>query len=137
MGLKTIVDNYGSTESGEIARFYLANAYYNVSRYDDALRQFESFSSGNKLLEASAQAGAAACHEAKGEFEKAAEGYEKAAGTVSSPLSTPENLNSAARCYGKAGQKDKAIVLLKRLKLDYPSSQYARDADRYLSEFSA
>ncbi len=137
MGLKTIVDNYGSTESGQLAKFYLANSYYNVARYDDALPQFEGFSSGNKLLQASGQAGAAACHEAKGEFEKAAEAYEKAAGIVSSPLSTPEYLNSAARCYGRAGQKDKAIALLKRLKLDYPTSQYARDADRYLSEFSA
>src|SRR5258708_4333239 len=28
MGLKSIVDNYGGTQSGEIARLYLANAYY-------------------------------------------------------------------------------------------------------------
>ena len=137
MGLKTIVDNYGSTESGELARFYLANAYYNVGKYDEALRQFESFSTATKLLQASAQAGIGACYEVKGEFEKAASSYEKASGILASPLSTPEYLTSAARCYGKAGQKDKAVALLKRLKVDYPSSQYARDADRYISEFSA
>ena len=137
MGLKTIVDNYGSTESGQLARFYLANSYFNVGRYDDAIQQFDGFSTSNKLLEASARAGIGASYEAKGEYEKAAGNFEKAAGIVSSPLSTPEYLNAAALCYGKAGQKEKAIALLKRLKQDYPSSDYARDVDRYLSEFSA
>src|SRR5712692_6344488 len=74
MGLKTIVENYGGTESGGLARFYLANAYYGVGKYDEALRHFESFSSGNKLLQASAYAGTGDCHEEKGEYEKAEEG---------------------------------------------------------------
>jgi TolA-binding protein len=137
MGLKAIVDNYGNTESGEIARFYLANAYYNLGKYDEALQQFESFSSSNKLLEASAQSGIASCHEAKGEFGKAASSYEKAAGMVTNQINTPEYLSSAARCYGKSGDKEKAIAILKRLKLEYPASQQARDVDRYISEFSA
>lgn len=137
MGLKTIVENYGNTESGGLARFYLANAYYNVGKYDEALRQFESFSSVNKLLEASAQAGIGSCYEAMGEYSKAAASYEKASGIISNPITTPEYLNSAARCYGKSGDREKAIALLKRLKQDYPSSQYARDVDRYISEFSA
>ncbi|TLY32518.1 MAG: tetratricopeptide repeat protein [Ignavibacteria bacterium] len=136
MGLKTIVDNYGSTESGQLARFYLANAYFNLGRYEEALKNYENFSGGNKLLEASALAGMGACLEAKGEFDKAASSYEKAAGTVSNTINTPEYLNSAARCYGRAGAKEKAIALLKRLKQDYPTSTYAREVDRYISEFS-
>jgi len=137
MGLKAIVDNYGNTESGEIARIYLANAYYNLGRYDESLQQYESFSSSNKLLAASAQSGIASCYEAKGEYAKAASSYEKAAGMVSNPINTPEYLTAAARCYGKSGDKEKAIALLKRLKLEYPTSQQARDVDRYISEFSA
>ena len=137
MGLKAIVENYGNTESGEIARLYLANAYYNLGKYDESMQQYESFSSGNKLLEASAQSGLASCHEAKGEYAKAAASYEKAAGMVSNQINTPEYLTAAARCYGKAGDKEKAIALLKRLKTEYPTSPQARDVDRYISEFSA
>jgi TolA-binding protein len=137
MGLKTIVDNYGNTDSGELARFYLGNAYYNVGKYDEALQQFGSFSSSTKLLQASAQAGIGSCYEAKGEYGKAAGAYEKASGMVSNEITTPEYLNSAARCYGRSGEKDKAIAILKRLKLEYPNSQQARDVDRYISEFSA
>lgn len=137
MGLKAIVDNYGGTHSGEIARFYLATAYLNLGRYDDALKQFDNFSSNVDLLNAAAQAGEAKCYEAKNDFKDAASRYEKAAGTVSNAAVVPEYLTEAARCYGLAGEKERARSLLERLKKEYPTSSFAREADRYLSEFSA
>ena len=137
MGLKTIVENYGGTESGELARFYLANSYFNLGQYDEALKQYDSFSGGDKLLSASALAGLAGCYEARKEYGKAASNYEKAASVILNTSSTPEYLNAAARCYGLSGEKEKAIALLKRLKKEYPTSSFAREADRYISQFSA
>jgi len=136
MGLRSIVDNYGSTESGEIARFYLAGAYYNLGNYDDALKSYDSFSSSNDLLAAAALAGMGNCREAKHEYEKAATSFEKAAGKISNAINTPDYLNSAARCYGLAGEKEKAVSLFKRLKKEFPKTTYAREADRYISQFS-
>jgi len=137
MGLKAIVDNYGSTESGELARFYLATAYLNLGQYDNALKYFDSFSSSSDFLKAAAYAGLGQCYETKNEYVKAAEYFERAAGVSSSTAMTPEYLNSAARCYGTAGEKEKAVTLLKRLKKEFPTSTFARDADRYISQFSA
>ena len=136
MGLKAIVDNYGNTESGELARFYLANAYYYLGNYDEALKQYDNFSGKNDLLIASALAGVGSCHEVKGEYLNAASSFEKATKTISNSVNTPDYLNSAARCYGLAGEKEKAITLLKRLKKEFPKSSFARDADRYISQFS-
>ena len=65
MGLKTVVDNYGGTTSGELARFYLANAYYMTGQVDAALEQFDDFSGGDKTLKAAAYAGAGACYESR------------------------------------------------------------------------
>jgi|ERR1041385_635195 tetratricopeptide (TPR) repeat protein len=137
MGLKAIVDNYGGTESGEIARFYLANAYFQLGQYDDALKNFDSFSGSNPLLEASAFAGMGGCYEVKGEYAKAASYFEKAANKVSNTINTPDYLNSAARCYGQSGEKEKALTLYKKIKKEYPTSSFARDADRYIAQFSA
>ena len=137
MGLKTIVANYGGTESGELARFYLANAYYNLGEIDDALKQFESMSSSNPVIQASDFAGIGSCYESKGDYEKAAVNFEKAANTISNSFSTPEYLNSAARCYGRANQKEKAVTLYKRIKKEYPTSTYAREVDRYIAQYSA
>ncbi|MBI3193867.1 MAG: hypothetical protein HYZ34_05265, partial [Ignavibacteriae bacterium] len=63
MGLKAIVDNYGGSPSGELAGFYLANAYYATGKVDDALKLFDDFSFSDPLLNASAIAGVAACYE--------------------------------------------------------------------------
>ena len=134
--MKAIVDNYGSTEAGEIARFYLANSYFQLAQYDDALKQYEDFSGSDPLLKASAIAGIGGCYEGKKDYGKAAPQFEKAAGVLATNANTPEYLNSAARCYGLAGDKEKAITLLKQLKKDFPTSQYARDADRFISQFS-
>jgi len=137
-GLQSIVDNYGSTKSGNIAKFYLANAYYNSQNYDKAQQYFNDFSSnGNTLVENSAIAGIGACYEAKGDFKKAAEYYEKAALKNSDDPNAPDNLVNAARNFGKSGEKDRAVELLKKVKKDYPTSTAARDVDRYMAEVSA
>jgi len=136
MGLKSIVDNYGSTKSGEIARLYLANAYLNLGQFEEALRQYDSFGGSDRLMKASALAGMGSCYEAKGEYEKAASSFEKASGTITNNFNTPDYLNSAARCYGLAGEKERALAIFKRIKKEYPTSTYAREAERYLSQFS-
>ena len=136
MGLKGIVQNYGSSESGELARFYLASAYFNTGRYDEALKAFEKFSPATDLLKGAAYAGMGGCQEVKHEFAMAGSLYEKAAATIGTTAAA-EYLNSAARCYAMAGEKGKAVVILKRIKKEFPTSSAAREADRFISQFSA
>ena len=38
IGLKRIVEEYGSTENGETAKIYLANAYSYLGNYDEAIK---------------------------------------------------------------------------------------------------
>ena len=137
MGLKSVVENYGGTDSGELARLYLANCYYTLGQYDEALSHYDKFSGGDNLLQASALAGVGGCYEAKKEYSKAATNYENAASKASNPSITPEYLNEAGRCYGLAGEKSKAVELFKRLKQEYPTSTFAREADRYIIQYSA
>ncbi len=136
-GLQSIVDNYGSTNAGNIAKFYLANSYYNTQEFDKALKYFDDFSGSTSFLTNSALAGMGACYEAKGDFKNAAENYEKAALKNAEDPNAADNLTNAARNFGRAGEKDRAVELLKRVKRDYPTSTAARDVDRYIAEISA
>ncbi len=138
IGLKAIVDKYSGSQSGELARFYLANAYYRTGQIDDAMRQYDSFSGSVPILKSSVSAGLGECYEAKHEYAKAAERYESAAGLLSSNDSQlPDFLRAAGRCYGEAGEKEKAITLFKRIKKEFPATAAAREAERYISQFSA
>ncbi|MCX6138493.1 MAG: tetratricopeptide repeat protein [Ignavibacteriales bacterium] len=136
-GLQSIVDNGGSTTAGNVAKFYLASAYYNMQEYGKALQYFEDFSGSDPLLKVSAISGAAGCYEAKKDFKKAAEAFEKAASKNSEDPNIAENLSNAARNYAKAGEKQRAIDLLNKIKKEFPASAAARNVERYLAEINA
>jgi len=137
VGLKEIADEYGGTHSGDLAKFFLANCYYLQGNYDEALKYFDDFGGNFAPMRASAVAGAASCYEAKGDNKRAAEYFERAASIVRDSQLSPEYLRNAARDYALTGKKERAIELLKKLKKDYPTSTYIRDADRMLAEFSS
>ena len=135
-GLKAIVADYGSTHAGNFAKLYLANSYYFLEKYDEALKEFEDFSPEGQLLTVSRLAGIGACYEALGNHRNAARNFESAATKYPDNLEAAENLNNAARNYAAAGEKDHALELYKKLKKNYSTSTYAREADRYIAELS-
>lgn len=134
MGLVEIVRNFRRTEAGQLATFYLANAYYHLGQYEEAYRYFEQFRGSDPLLRASAVAGRAAIHEIRGEYEKAAALFEQAATRFGTTAITPENLKHAGRNYLEAGRLEKALQLFEKLQNDFPESMYARDVERYLAQ---
>ncbi|MCC6865443.1 MAG: tetratricopeptide repeat protein [Ignavibacteria bacterium] len=134
-GLMQIVNEYGSTESGETAKLYLGNCYYNIKDYDNALKQFEDYSGDNKIIKASCIGGIGAVYEAKGDLKKAGEYYEKAANLDKSIVINQENMFYAIRAYSNAGDKEAAKRVYSQLKELYPKSKYINESKRFESEF--
>ena len=135
IGLKKIVEEYGGTKAGEIAKIYLGNCYLILKDFDNAFKCFDDFGGSDKMFKVSALAGKGSAYEGKKQYNEAAAEFEKAADKASDDLQTPENLMDAARNYNLAGNKKKALELVEKIKTDYPRSTYARDSDRYLAEF--
>lgn len=134
-GLKQIVDDYGSTNSGETAKLYLGNSYFNLKDYDNAIKQFEDYSGDKLIIKASCLSGVGAVYEAKGDMKKAAEYFEKASNLDKSVVTNQENIFYAIRSYTAAGDKENARKLYDRLKEDYPKSKYINEAKRFEAEF--
>ncbi len=133
-GLKKIVSEAGSTESGETAKIYLANSLYNLKQYDEAKKSFEDYSGGVDLLKAASLAGIAACSEAKNEPAKAAEFFQKAAKVSSANFLNPYYLLNAGINLIEIGKKDEAKELFMNIKKNYPKSQSASEVNRYLDQ---
>ncbi|MBU2445405.1 MAG: hypothetical protein KJ666_07520 [Bacteroidetes bacterium] len=134
-GLKSIVEDYGSTESGETAKLYLANSYMNLSNIDEALKYYQDYSGDIDLMKAASYAGIASCFEVKNDLKEAAEYFMKAARVVKNAAVTPEYLTNASRVYSLLGEKEKAKKILDQMKKDFPDTQFARDYDKYAAEF--
>ncbi len=135
-GLNSIVSSYGDTPSGNLARLYLATIYYTLDRPGDALPLYNAVKSPNKDVQASAQAGAAACNVQQRAFEKAAAGYEQASGTAENEALKAMYLNKAAENDIAANQPDKAVKLLDRIIKTWPASSSAAVAQRTMWRLS-
>lgn len=135
VGLNAIVNEYGSTNSGETAKLYLGNCFFNLKDYDNALKQFDSYSGSNDIVKSSCISGIGAVYEAKGDLKKAGEYYEKAANVNKGVVINQENLFYAIRAYTNAGDKDSARRIFASLKEQYPKSKYLNEAKRFESEF--
>jgi TolA-binding protein len=114
----------------------MANALFNMAKYDEAKKLFDEFSPSNEMLIVSRLSGIGACAEALGNHKEAAENFEKAATKYAKDPNAAENLSNAARNYGEAGEKEKAIEIYKRIRKSYPTSPFARDVDRFIAQLS-
>jgi TolA-binding protein len=133
-GFKSIVDEFGGTEQGELAKIYLANSYYSLGKYDDALEAFSDYSGESKIHQATAYAGMAACYEMSSDFGKAADYYKKAANFYILKSQSSEFLLNAGINYIKDGQKDNAKEVLEMIKKEFKTSNAAREVEKYLSQ---
>jgi len=134
IGLKTIVEEYGSSQAGEVAKIYLGNANYYLGNYDEALEYYSDYSGDQKEFKAAALAGQAACYVSKEEYGNAASTYEKAAGVSEFNANNPSYLLQAGNMYLKINDLQSAKKLFAKIKQDYKTSTEARNIDRYLME---
>ncbi len=132
-GLKTIVENYGSTENGETAKIYLANSYDMLGKNDDALKYYGDYNGDIPIYKASALAGQAGIYAGRKEYEKAADLFRKASRISKTDVQNPDYLLNASINYINAGKDSEARELLEIIKKDYPSSQANSKAEQYLA----
>ncbi|MFQ6112546.1 MAG: tetratricopeptide repeat protein [bacterium] len=134
--LQNLVENFGGTKSAKEGVYYLANAYFQLKKYDEAQKYYLKYldSGGDDILEASALSGIAACYEETGKYLEAARTYKKAAEEYNEGFMAPQNLYNAARCFVLAGNKQAASEMLRQLIENYSNSSLKTDAEILLAE---
>ncbi len=135
-GLKEIVNEYGSTENGETAKIYLANAYAFLGQYDKAFEYYKDYSGYNDFFRATALAGQASYYSVKKDYAKAAKLYKQAAFISETNPNRPDYLLQAGINFMKANENDEAKDLFQIIKDDYKASNAHAQVDRYFLELN-
>ncbi len=116
LGLTAIANKYSGVEPGKTAALYAANAYVELGKYSEARSYFENaMDSESKLVLIGAHAGLGVCAEADKNYKEAAGHYEDAANTASESSSKVRYQYYAGRNYEKAGDKEKAEELYRKI----------------------
>lgn len=135
-GLKTIVDDFGSTENGEVAKIYLAHAYTFLNKWEEAYNYYSDYSGSNTIFKSTAQAGEAAYYETKEDYKEAANLYKKAAQYSETNPSNAEYLLKAGINFIKLGNKAEAESIFKEIKEKYKTSPVVQEIERYLIQLN-
>lgn len=136
IGLKQIVEKYGSSENGETAKIYLANAYSYLGKYDEAIKYYEDYSGSLDYMKAASISGQAGYFASKGEYEKAGNLYQEAVNVAPSNGENPDYLLNSGINYFKAGRYDEAKMVLEKLKQDFQPSATTREAEKYIVQLT-
>jgi len=128
--LRRLEEEYRGSRAAQLGRILLGNAYYQKGEVDRAVETFNEFlDRGHVVPELRGQVceGLGYCYEAMGQYEKAAEYYQKAS-EITPSYSPGWALFGLARCHEKLGNYGRAAEDYRKLLADYPQHPQAEEA---------
>ncbi|MBQ9474190.1 MAG: tetratricopeptide repeat protein [Bacteroidales bacterium] len=132
MGFYDVIDKYGSTKSGNLAKYYAGVSNLRLGNYSEAekwLKKYKGHDTFTKVLAVTCLGDAAI---EQGKNADALKYYMKAAKMDDNSITTPMALMKAGRVQLMNGNYSEAVKLFKKIK-DYPESTEYREADKYIA----
>ena len=130
-GFLAVIDNYGSTKSGKLAKLYAGISSLRLGKFDEAAKLLNSYSGKDLYTEPIALMTEADAMAEKGDLDGAAKLYIKAAQTNENELTSPSALVKAGLCY-LGVDNAKALDLFKQVKTQHPTSTEYTEVDKYI-----
>lgn len=133
MGFADIIDEYGSTKSGNLAKYYAGICQLNLGQYNEAIDLLKSYKGKDLFTGAEALM---LIGDAYAELENAADAakyYEKAAAKSQNLIVAPTALWKAGMMYISLGNNEAAVKAFQQIKDNYPESPEYSEADKYIA----
>ncbi|HEY6163201.1 MAG TPA: tetratricopeptide repeat protein [Bacteroidia bacterium] len=132
-GLEEIVDQYGSTPTGNLAHYYLGVCYLEKGKYEDAIEQLEAYDAKDEYTGVIATADIGECKMEMGKPDEAIKYYLKAADMNKNDFTSPIYLMKAANAYESMNNFADAAKVYEQIKSDFPDSREGKEVDKYLA----
>ncbi|MDR2936424.1 MAG: tetratricopeptide repeat protein [Rikenellaceae bacterium] len=137
-GFLQVVDKYGSTASGNLAKHYAGQCYLRMGEYQKAVEWFGKFTNVKgipaTMVNAENTGLTGDAYAQLGDMQKAVAQYEKAASMSENALTAPYYCRKAGQVYAKLGNNAKALEFFNRVKNEFPTSTEAREIDKYIGQ---
>ena len=136
-GFLEIIDNYGRTEAGNLAKFYAGAIYLKKGEFQQAINYLEDFSSDDLLIQARAYALTGDAYMELNQYDKAASQYDKAANYKTNKFFTPMYLEKAALAHELAGNKKGALERYTKITEQYYGASEYENARKQKAKLEA
>lgn len=140
IGFLKVIDEYGCTDAGNLAKLYAGLCYANLGKWQEAADKLDSYSSGDDaMVSPAAEAALGNAYANLNKIDDAISCLKKAAKMADSKMETGRNLSLAPQFLLQAAQllesqnkTAEALDIYKSIKADYVGSAVARDIDKYI-----
>jgi tetratricopeptide (TPR) repeat protein len=136
-GVLDIIDNYGRTAAGNLAKYYAGISYLHLGKYKEAIDYLERFKTDDLLLKPIATGAIGDAYAELGNKENALKYYAEAAEMKANSFTTPIYLLKQGRMLEMMGNKEKALSSYQMIKEKYADSNEGRLADKYIARLNA
>ncbi len=137
-GFLEVVEQYGSTPAGNLAKHYAGICYLHMGDLENAAVYLAKFSPVKGIPGAIVNAqnyglqGDVAVEQ--GNYAEAVKFYEKAVAAADNNLTAPMYLRKAGLAERAAGNPEKAIAFFERIRTSYPMSMEAQEAEKLIGQ---
>jgi len=132
-GLLSVIDEFGSTKSGNRAKYMAGVCYLKLGQYDDAIKYLKKFSSRDKLVSVQALGLIGDAYMEKNDMDNAVKYYKKAVAKNPNELNTPIYLQRLATVYKMQGNWKEALAAFETLQQEYMQSYEAMDVEKEIA----
>lgn len=132
LGFLDIIDQYGSTPSGNLARYYAAICQLNLGQYAEALDNLDHYKGRDLYTAAEAEMLRGDAEAELENYEAALKRYQKAAKIHANIVTTPMATYKAALILVDMGRSDEARTSLQAVRTKYPNSPLSADIDKLI-----
>ena len=132
-GFLDIIDDFGSTDAGNLAKYYAGVSYLHMGQYDNAITYLKKFSTKDLLLGPVSVGAQGDAQLELGKTEKAIELYTEAYKMNDNELTTPIYMLKAGELLESSNKKDEALKLYETIKQKFPESNEGRSIDKYIA----
>ncbi len=136
LGFLDVIEQYGSTPSGNLAKHYAGICYLRMGDLEQAAAYLAKFKPVKGVAGAiinaqnlGLQGDVAVAQE---EYKQAVALYMKAVAAADNNLTAPLYLRKAGQAEQAAGNNEAAVACYERIMTEYPASMEARDAEKLL-----
>lgn len=139
IGFLKVIEDYGCTKAGNIAKLYAGLSYAQLEKFEDAAKMLEDFSLQDDHIISPAALGALGNVYANlGQNDKAIKTLLQAAKTADNNSLSPIYLIQAGELYEAEGKPQEALKLYNEVKAKYVNSMAVQqqDIERYIQRVS-
>lgn len=137
LGFIDIIDDYGSTKTGNLAKYYAGICYLKMGNFEEAIEYLEDHDPVDQLIGPMALGALGDAYMELNEPETAVDYYMDAANVSDNDFTTPMYLYRAGLTYELLGEYGDAYDVYNRIYKDYFSSNEGRNIERSLYKMEA